>query len=923
MNTGMFARLAAAGLAAFCAPAQDDARARNEALSRMVREKAAGLPDALSRGLEDPDPGVRQIALSNLELVGGDQRLVDALGRRLEREPAATRWLVIRAIASIPAALVAFANQAPGWAEGPDPLVRRALLANIQDGPEARKVAIPVLLKALADGGAGERMAAAQSLARLKAFAGGEPTPVWRPALERLLSGLASPEESVAGAASYALLALWNSDIGGRLEKALQSPDLLLRARAADLFRKKKRPFDVAVLAPVFARGSELAQLHACGTLSRVQAPPSVPVLEAALRSRHAPVRQCAVYALESVGAAPAAQSLIRALRHTDPNVRYRAAAVLGRMREPLAAEALRRAAQADSEPRVTGAARIAAALAGGRTLDAVLPQLGEVVSGADARPVRTIRPAAGGRAAMERGAVRIGGWKQLFADDLVVADLGGAVRRVHKFRKDPRNPLLEQSLPWELQGTLSFSTTVDYDPDLRLFRMWYTSYWRIPAFRNDERGFTKERNRAQLIAYSADGIEWVRPNLGRYDFEGSKANNMVESARNMMRLPASGDPAKRYATFNMMRQDGRYFLAVTYSPDGITPSGPPVRAADAGGDVGTLTYDSLGGGIFGFNKWSTTWWLGRSFGVGYDFGRRALLKQPSNGFRSFAPVWGRTPGDLVTGDVNVYPAPEDDSAALEEVAARWPNLDFVSPADTHSEVYQVVPFPYEGHYFGFPVVFYSSGRGGANEDGPTRLSMIVSRDPYGKTGWSRPAGRLAAVLDNGRWGEWDSGQIYGPTSLLVADDEIVLYYTAMNHGHEPEGSKSDGEGNRAYRTAIGRATLRLDGMVSLEASQREAVIRTRPLLFDGGTLVVNARCPDGSLGVELEDERGNRFQSLPFRGDSVRHAVEWRTPPPLAGLSGRPVRLRFSLRNGNLYSFQFQPGGTRGQSQSTVPKKR
>jgi hypothetical protein len=257
-------------------------------------------------------------------------------------------------------------------------------------------------------------MAAAQSLARLKAFAGGQSPPVWRSALGRLMSDLASPEEGVGGAALYALLALWNSGIGGRLEQALRSPDMLLRARTADLFRKKKQPFDVALLAPVFVRGSEVAQLHACGALSRVQTPPSVPVLDAALGSRYAAVRQCAVYALESVAAAPAAQSLIRALEHGDANVRCRAAVVLGRMREPPAAEALRRAAQSDSEPRVKGAARIAAALAGGLTLDAALPRLGEVVSGADTRLARTVHSAGGGRAAMEGGAVRIGGWKQL-----------------------------------------------------------------------------------------------------------------------------------------------------------------------------------------------------------------------------------------------------------------------------------------------------------------------------------------------------------------------------------------------------------------------------------------------------------------------------------------------------------------------------
>ena len=220
------------------------------------------------------------------------------------------------------------------------------------------------------------------------------------------------------------------------------------------------------------------------------------------------------------------------------------------------------------------------------------------------------------------------------------------------------------------------------------------------------------------------------------------------------------------------------------------------------------------------------------------------------------------------------------------------------------------------------------------NVDGPTELCLMAGRDKRGGGGWIRPGragaaprstgtvsgpaveslvGPLATVLDHGRWGEWDATQHYGPSKLLVVDDEIVLYYCAGAFGHEPEGSRSDAAGKNVYRTAIGRATLRLDGMVSLAAGEAEAVITTKPLRFAGGSLVVNASCPAGRLTVELLDREGKGIEGFTggvadgFSGDDVRHMVSWGGKSDVSSLAGRPVRIRFRLRKGELYSFRFK----------------
>ncbi|MEC7557764.1 MAG: hypothetical protein VYA32_11325 [Planctomycetota bacterium] len=60
---------------------------------------------------------------------------------------------------------------------------------------------------------------------------------------------------------------------------------------------------------------------------------------------------------------------------------------------------------------------------------------------------------------------------------------------------------------------------------------------------------------------------------------------------------------------------------------------------------------------------------------------------------------------------------------------------------------------------------------------------------------------------------------------------------------------------------------------------------------------------PDGRAipGFRLED----CIESI---GDSVEHIVRWKGGPDVSSLSGRPVRLRFVLKDADVYSFQFTP---------------
>jgi len=81
--------------------------------------------------------------------------------------------------------------------------------------------------------------------------------------------------------------------------------------------------------------------------------------------------------------------------------------------------------------------------------------------------------------------------------------------------------------------------------------------------------------------------------------------------------------------------------------------------------------------------------------------------------------------------------------------------------------------------------------------------------------------------------------------------------------------------------------------------------------VFLGDTLVVNANAKGGSLVIEALDARGAVIPGFaasdckPITSDSVRHVVNWKGSPDCDLLQGRPITLRFLLKQTKLYAFE------------------
>ena len=100
---------------------------------------------------------------------------------------------------------------------------------------------------------------------------------------------------------------------------------------------------------------------------------------------------------------------------------------------------------------------------------------------------------------------------------------------------------------------------------------------------------------------------------------------------------------------------------------------------------------------------------------------------------------------------------------------------------------------------------------------------------------------------------------------------------------------------------------------MSLTAPLSGGEVLTKPLLFQGGRLLLNySTSGAGSVRVEIQDAVGKALPGFALEdcdelyGDALEQAVAWKNNPDLSKLAGQPVRLRFELRDADVYAMRF-----------------
>jgi len=463
---------------------------------------------------------------------------------------------------------------------------------------------------------------------------------------------------------------------------------------------------------------------------------------------------------------------------------------------------------------------------------------------------------------------IEIGSRLELFVDDHVIERLAGeARRRLH--RPTPRELAITYDKPWE--GNNSAYVTVFRDGDI--YRMYYRG--RQIDLSSGKLVFTHE----QVICYaeSRDGIHWTRPNLGLIEFEGSKQNNIIWQGVGSHNFAPFKDanpaaaPGARYKALGGVKSEGG--LYAFQSPDGIHWS----KTRDE--PVITKGY---------FDSQNLAFW---------DTGQ-GEYREYHREFRE-----GR---DIMT------------SASTDFLS--WGEAKFIaySPGRlTQLYTNQILPYYRAPHILlGFPTR-YIAGRGHLTpfNERLSKVSMRYGTD-YTDGGFMASRDRLhfkmwdeafirPGPLEEGRWVYGGNYQNWGLVETAAAvsgsPNEISVY-------------SSEGNGWEGPGVGLRRYTLRIDGFVSVEAPLVGGELLTKPLTFAGSELVLNfSTSAAGSVQVELQDEKGMPIENFTLAdcpemyGDSIERKIEWKQAADVRALQGRAVRLRFVIKDADVYSFRFR----------------
>lgn len=465
-----------------------------------------------------------------------------------------------------------------------------------------------------------------------------------------------------------------------------------------------------------------------------------------------------------------------------------------------------------------------------------------------------------------------LGGRRELFVDRYLIERTSGVELRL----ATPRDEGIAVKLdaPWE--GPYSNYATALRDGDRRL--LFYRG--RPAAGRDGDDG------EQTCVALSDDGLRWTKPQLGLFDYQGSKANNIVLAGA----APAThnfspmvddrpGVPAaERFKAvggavdklFGFVSADGLKWNRIRPEPL-ITKAHVPfphVHLFDSQNVVHWSPAEQAY--VCYFRVWD---------------GLRKIARTTSRNFLDWTPavMMRQLHDDGVRGP---RPAPAEHLYTNQTFPYfRAPHLS-IALAARFFEGRQVVTaeqakrLGVQGDYF--------------RDTSDAVLMSTRGGDVYDRTfldGFLKPGVGLA---------NWVSRANYPALNVLQTGPHEMSFYVDQEYAQPTN--------------HLRRYSLRLDGFAAVRAGAAGGELTTKPFTMDGRRLAVNfATSAAGGLRVELQDADGKPLPGYALDecreqiGNEIERMVTWKNGEELGALAGRPLRMRFVLSDCELFAFQFQ----------------
>ena len=477
--------------------------------------------------------------------------------------------------------------------------------------------------------------------------------------------------------------------------------------------------------------------------------------------------------------------------------------------------------------------------------------------------------------------------------DDFLFAELDdGLDLRLHPPAK--REVVLKTDEPWE--GNACLYRTVFQDHNGRI-RMYYG------AWQYDVGGGQMTYPHLYFLCYaeSSRGKRWNKPSLGLVQYKGSDRNNIVLSPKSFPGIELSAGDTAIFPDTNPACQEGAEYKAL------VPGKSPRALYALQSSDAFNFSFmrresEDIPDPVITDGYFDS---LNLAFWDEYRGEYRAYFRD----FRGGAPHGVRGIKTATSPDFLNWSEPE------------W--LDYGDSPEQPLYTNQIRPYARAPHIlFGFPMRYIDRGWLPQTDHLPgleLRRDRSAVHPRYGSVVTD---GLFMSSRDGVNFNRWGEAYIRpGPDvvdSWVYGDNCIawgLIETEADSPGAPPELSLYVTEGYWTGRSMnLRRYTTRIDGFVSLHAPLSGGSCHTKPLIFSGRRLHLNfATSAAGSLRVEIQDLEGRPVpgfsldESDEIFGDSIDRIAHWAGGNDLSALAGRPVRIRFALKDADLYSIQFR----------------
>jgi len=461
--------------------------------------------------------------------------------------------------------------------------------------------------------------------------------------------------------------------------------------------------------------------------------------------------------------------------------------------------------------------------------------------------------------------AVDIGSRLELFVDHYLVGELDGAELRLHHPVRS--GVALAFDRPWE--GIVSGYVTVMYDRGK--YRMYYRGRPMTTAA-----DATEQAHEVACYAESVDGITFTRPHLGFYEVAGTRDNNVI--------LTQPKTVTHNFAPFRDTRPG--------------VPADERYKAVGGTGKAGLIPFVSADG-----IRWKQLQEGPIITKGAFDSQNNVFWSKHEGKYICFFRTWKH-------GVRWITRTTSDDFLHWQEPT----DMEFGDAPNEHLYTNQTEPYYRAPHIYIGTAARFVPGRWALT---PEQEKAI---DLHGPQNYSALGGAVSdAVLITSRGGthydrtflesfvragmdprDWVARSNYPARGVVPTGKNEMSMYVQRHYG-QPS----------AY---LERMVLRIDGFASVHAPYRGGEMITKPFRFSGKVLVINfATSAAGGVRVEVQDEHGDAVEGFSLDdcplilGDNLEHVVKWKGGGDVSALAGRPVRLRFVMRDADLYSLRFR----------------